>query len=335
MSASFSGRVALYPALPIQNYSLGLVAVVVALMSLTPAKTAHAQAFYGAYNGDRYSSGTTTSTVYQNFDNRTNNLLINAAPENNNLSVRNGTTLTQVTTALTSPQYFGFNATGAGASTTGAGTFRDNAAPYPDGYAFAGTMVRTGTLNGVARQASFTATSSGANPFESNMWIKGATESVPTGGTNGMWNVRAGQASFLGGYTNATSTGSITINFNTAVTSFGTLIGTNPGANLDVQIVGFSGATQIFSYQTLDILSSPNNPRFTGYASQTAFDRVVITGLNTSTGAVSNPYTQYPNGAFIALDQFEFGLALPEPGSVALLATGVLGGVGVVYRRKR
>jgi hypothetical protein len=269
-----------------------------------------------SYTGPRFSSGTISSPTYTTFDNLTRTTL---------LTTRTSQTSAQGTRTLLSAEYFGYNV----AAATGAQDGRriDNAAPYPDGYEFGGSLIQTGTgAAGTVNVTFLGSTNTGGQPqaFSSNTWIKGATES------GGMWTVRANQPSFLGGYTNATQTGSVTLDLGGFYTAFGTLIGTNPGANLDVTIAGFNTNSNplvpVFSYTVNDIVRNTANPTFTGYVSSTGFNRVVITGLNTSTGAQTSPYTAYPNAAFIALDQFEVGNnnIVPEPTAAALLIPGGL-----------
>lgn len=283
------------------------IVTITALVVAGTTREAGAQAGNRNYTGSRYSSGTISSATYTTFDTLSRTTLIS-------------TRTTQGGHTLGSAEYFGYNVAGA---PTG-GQFIDNPNPYPDGWEFGGSLVQSATTGAAgAASVTFIGNTTGTQAFTSNTWIKGATES------GGMWNVRAGQANFLGGYTNADHTGSVTLNLGAQYTAFGTLIGTNPGANLDVSIVGYNTAvsttTPVFTYTVNDIVSSTANPTFTGYLSYATFNRVVITGLSTSTGGSPGQYTTYPNAAFIALDQFEVGynLAVPEPASALFLLPGI------------
>lgn len=119
----------------------------------------------------------------------------------------------QTLTGANTTRYFGYNV--AAAASSGAnGLFIDDAAPYPDGHEFSTGLVQTGSGAGGNVSATFTGATatSGTQAFSTNTWIKGATES------NRTWNVLAGRASMLGGDTNSTSVGSVTINLGAVYT---------------------------------------------------------------------------------------------------------------------
>lgn len=297
----------------------------VALLAIAgTGRVAHAQ--FGSYRGNRYSSGTNSSTTYTSFSSQTKNTTISTKTTQTTTDGNTTRNLNNVGGTDNRNKYFAYNVA---AVTDGVLYPGGN---DPDGYLFTGGLVQTGTGAGGNASVTYVGATTGTNLAFNGIstWIKGATESA------GNWNVQTSTASVLGGYTDATHTGSLTMNLGANYTSFGTLIGTNPGANLNVEIVGYSGTTEIFRYQALNITSSPANPTFTGYISKSSFNKVVITGLTSSTGAANATYPDYPNAAYITVDQFQVGFqAVPEPGSVAFLACGGLAGLGVVSRSRK
>ncbi|MBC7805949.1 MAG: hypothetical protein H7145_07340 [Akkermansiaceae bacterium] len=88
--------------------------------------------------------------------------------------------------------------------------------------------------------------------------------------------------------------------------------------------------TSLFDYAVTGITNATANPKFTGVTSTTGFNRVVITGLQTSTAAPNATYPAYPNAAFIALDQVEMGQFQPVPAPPAAISLGIGGLVGLL-----
>ena len=108
---------------------------------------------------------------------------------------------------------------------------------------------------------------------------------------------------------------------------------------MDVTIAGYdtnstTPTVAIWCYTDLYITQSTANPDFTGYISPTKFNKVVITGLSSSTTNANTTYG-YPNAAFIGLDQTQVGnQAVPEPGTLPSLLFGGLAGIGAIVIRR-
>ncbi len=272
-----------------------------------------------SYTGNRYSTGTTNSTTYNNYDARSNDTLLTTRTTE---ATHN---LTTTGTTPTTAEYFAYNvATGSAAGV------RATTPGYPSGWNFSGGLVESASGAGGNVTATFTGATTGTDtkPFATDTWIKGGTES------NGAWNVLANQASILGGYTNTNMQGKLTIDLGSSLyTSWGSLIGTGIGATLNVNISAYntaSPATAIFSYDATGITHSTANPTFTGFTTTTGFNRIVITALKTSTTAGNATYPGYPNAAFIALDQVEVGQFQPVPAPPAAVSLAIGGMVGMV-----
>jgi len=300
-------------------------ASLVGVMALTIASSAQAQTGT-SYTGQEYSSGTTFSSVYSSYLSSTTDTTVDLSTTQ---------TSNQGTRTLSSTGWFGYDVSGA----TGAnnGQFVNPGGGYPTGYEFGGNLVETGT--GADGSANVTVTGETNGTASGNTWVKGSAES------GGDWNVRANQASFLGGYTNSSNTGSAILNLGSEYTSWASLIGTNTNALLNVQVQGFntavSSTSAVFTYDFNGIAHNTSDPFFTGYAGSTDFNEIVITGLKTSTPAGNSTYTAYPNAAFIALDQIQVGkknvvtTAVPEAGSLALLLPAGLACLAAALRRTR
>ncbi len=273
-----------------------------------------------AFAGGTSYSGTTASAQYVNFSSacRTTTVAVSGVqtPSANNYSAFN----------IAAP--YG-SANGTPYSKTGS----------PDGTLYSGGLVETGTGLGGTASVTFLGATAGETAAQStnlptNTWIKGTNESA------GYWNVSTNSTNMLGGFTNnAGQIGSVTLTLGADYTAWGTLIGTNTGASLDVTIAGYENGTQIWTYDYNGIKQStlPTKvPDFTGYVGTTKFNQVVITGKTSSTTNQNATYG-YPNAAFIALDQTRVGsnAALPEPGTLSCLLLGGLCVFEVVARRRQ
>jgi hypothetical protein len=138
-----------------------------------------------------------------------------------------------------------------------------------------------------------------------------------------------GSSTLNAGFSNP-SPPTVTITFGSQVTAIGTEIGfrfAGGGPSLNgFTATLFNGTTQVGTTYT----SATNiSTGFIGFTSNDIFDRITFTTLDYGqNGASANDYQAYDN---LRLETVQ---AVPEPGSIALLLSGMMG-AGFAFRRRK